>query len=75
MLVSTDGNIYSEDDINWHYSLTPEGALWVTLQDAGIIEKDFDSFNFDMYHDAFTHFMDMLVKLNIVSDGSSKNDE
>jgi len=75
ILIAEDGEIYSEEEVNWHYSITPEAALWVSLMDAGIIPDDFAGFDFDKYHKAFHAFMDKLVSLQILATANNDEDE
>lgn len=65
-LIVTDdeGNIYSEEELNLKYVLTPEVIMFNALKSADVIDEDydyFDNFPYSLMHKVVEEFMNGMV--------------
>lgn len=65
VIVDTDGNIYTEDELNMTYLMSPACALHRFLKEHGLLKAD-DEFIYDKYESLFEDLMDMLERHGIV---------
>lgn len=65
VIVDTDGNIYTEDELNMTYIMTPACALHRFLIAHGLLKAD-DEFIYDKYEGLFEDLMEMLEHQGIV---------
>lgn len=64
-----EGNLYSDQDVNWTYKVTPEAALWIVLKDRLDSSLEFD---YSKYHEIFEEFMESLERAGYVKKGGQE---
>lgn len=73
-----EGNIYSEDELNLTYRVTPEFILFDTLIDnyselIKYINSDYTHFDFDTMHKIFNDFMNNMIKAGYIENNKNKD--
>ena len=58
IVVAEDGNIYTDDELDLVYSVTPKGLLWIAMEDNG-----YDVSDEEQFCEMWDEFESMLVKL------------
>lgn len=66
IFTDTDGNIYSEDELNIRYKVTPWHLLFEALRDNGIVEED-DWCSGSCFKKAFNDFMQAMQKAGYIT--------
>lgn len=62
-----EGNLYTEDELNLSYVRTPECILWQALMDNGILEEDYESFDFELISKVLKDFMEGMKKAGYIA--------
>lgn len=71
VLTDTEGNIYSEDELNIRYRVTPWYLMFEALRDNGIVEED-DWCSGESFKPAFNDFMKSMQKSGYIARGEGE---
>lgn len=70
VVTDSEGNIYSEEQLNLSYVLTPEIIMFEALKEANIIDKEydyFDNFPYDLMHKVVETFMEQMAQSGYIA--------
>lgn len=68
VIIGDDGEIYTEDQLDIRYRLTPERLLFQAVLDANIFEEEDMYWDFKLWHIAFDNFMHSMIKAEYIKD-------
>ena len=66
IIVDTDGDIYTEDELNLRYCLPPAYALFSFLKDQALLDED-TQYDATRYNNMFEDLMSMLERQGVVA--------
>lgn len=69
LIQSSEGKIYSEEDVNWNYSLTLGGCLMIwLLKNNYISDKDLFKYDGKYYENQLRDLFDTLIKQGYIKE-------